>query len=403
MSVVVPLPLPEPEPEPEPEVSDAGDSAAIGGVPPVPTVPRPWFDPWLQPFTVSWRAASSAVRAGVQPAWRVAQPALRFGPTVAGRLAQPAVRVARPAVRAFQPRLTDEHLPPGRYVELAGRGTTFVCDIPGEPGAPTVVLLHGLVATSYLNWFPTFRALREEGYRIVTVDQRGHGRGIRSSQWFRLEHCADDVAAVADVLELERFIPVGYSMGGPIAQLLWRRHPDRVDGLVLAATCRTFGASTRERVFYSLLTGLVASARLANRLPFARADLEEVEEAYRIAVPAPLGEEFAWVAPGERLALARWGIQEIRRTSPSAVVQALSDTGFFTSRPWIGEVDVPTAVVVTSKDRCIPPDRQLRLARAIEGATIHPIDAGHAACFFGVREFVPGLVEACRSVTARLA
>ena len=119
---------------------------------------------------------------------------------------------------------SDPWLPPGRWVELPGRGTTFVRDLPGPPGAPTVVLLHGLLATADLNWSGCYAALGEH-FRVIALDHRGHGRGIRSHGRFRLEDCADDAVALADVLGLHTFIAVGYSMGGPIAQLLWHRHP----------------------------------------------------------------------------------------------------------------------------------------------------------------------------------
>jgi hypothetical protein len=80
----------------------------------------------------------------------------------------------------------------------------------------------------------------------------------------------------------------------------------------------------------------------------------------------------------------------------------MHELGRFTSHEWIGGVDVPTALVVTTRDRLIAPTRQLKLATAIPGATIHPIDAGHAACVLGARSFVPALLEACDSVVARL-
>ena len=76
--------------------------------------------------------------------------------------------------------------------------------------------------------------------------------------------------------------------------------------------------------------------------------------------------------------------------------------GRFTSHHWIGEVDVPTAVVVTTRDHFVAPNRQLKLARAITGATVHPVAAGHAACGLAPRRFVPALVEACESVAARV-
>jgi len=112
-----------------------------------------------------------------------------------------------------------------RRVELPGRGGTFVREVPGPEGAPAVLLLHGLGATGRLNWGPCYGPLSEH-FRVVGMDQRGHGGGIRTRR-FRLEDCADDVAVVTEALGVDTFVPVGYSMGGPIAQLTWRRHRDR--------------------------------------------------------------------------------------------------------------------------------------------------------------------------------
>ena len=44
-------------------------------------------------------------------------------------------------------------LPPGRLVELPGRGTTFLREVVGPPHAPTLVLLHGWTSTADINWF----------------------------------------------------------------------------------------------------------------------------------------------------------------------------------------------------------------------------------------------------------
>src|SRR5687768_15991987 len=114
----------------------------------------------------------------------------------------------------------------GRRVELPGRGTTFIREVPGPPGAPVVVLLHGLLASGGLTWLDSFGPLGRR-YRVVAVDLRGHARGLRSPRRFRLADCADDIAALLDVLGVESAVAVGYSMGGPVAQLLWHRHPTR--------------------------------------------------------------------------------------------------------------------------------------------------------------------------------
>jgi 3-oxoadipate enol-lactonase len=80
----------------------------------------------------------------------------------------------------------------------------------------------------------------------------------------------------------------------------------------------------------------------------------------------------------------------------------MSTLGRFSSHGWVQEINVPTAVVVTTKDRFIAPTRQLKLANSIEGATVHPVHAGHAACVLAYRRFVPALVEACETVASKL-
>lgn len=275
-------------------------------------------------------------------------------------------------------------LPPGRPLELPGRGTTFVRDLPGPRGAPAVLLLHGWTASADLNWFPSYFPLARR-FRVVAMDHRGHGRGIRTSRRFRLEDCADDAAAVVEALGLRRVIAVGYSMGGPVAQLLWHRHRRLVDGLVLCATSRNFRGDPRERVWFSLLPGVALAARVA---------------------PAPMRERVADRVLTNRLdggPLSTWAVDELRRNDPVALAHAGHAIGRFSSREWIGEVDVPTAVVVTEDDRVVPPHRQRKLAAAIPGATVHPVRGDHGVCVAAPRRFVPVLLQACSTVAARVS
>jgi hypothetical protein len=97
-----------------------------------------------------------------------------------------------------------------------------------------------------------------------------------------------------------------------------------------------------------------------------------------------------------------WALAEFRRTSPWTMAQAVNAIGQFSSHRWISDCDVPTAVVVTARDSFIPPGRQMRLAQAISGASVHSFAGNHAACVLESRKFVPALVEACDSVASRL-
>jgi len=97
----------------------------------------------------------------------------------------------------------------------------------------------------------------------------------------------------------------------------------------------------------------------------------------------------------------QWALNELRRNDPASVAAAAAALGRFSSHEWIGTVDVPTAVVITTRDRAVPPQRQQKLAEAIPGATIHPVDGDHLVCGINPGRFVPVLVKATREVASR--
>lgn len=280
-------------------------------------------------------------------------------------------------------------LPEGELVELPGRGgTTYVTDTPGPtPDAPAIVLLHALGCTGLLTWYPAIGPLSRR-YRVITLDQRWHGQGIRSKD-FTLVDCADDVAALLDVLEVEQALVAGFSMGSMIAQRVWRQHPERVAGLVLCATTDHFRGTLAEKTVFSAMGTAMLGLRGLSR---SRTTVAASSAAVRAATKA------LSLDPGD---LHQWALSEFRSTSPWGMSQAVAALGRHHSRPWLSQIDVPTAVVINNHDRVIPPWRQLALARRIPGATIHDIDAGHASCTLESEVFVPAMVEATNTVNAR--
>jgi 3-oxoadipate enol-lactonase len=272
-------------------------------------------------------------------------------------------------------------LPPGAAMQLPGRGTTFVRMLEGPVGAPTLVLLHGWTATADLNWFTCYRPLAEH-YRVIALDHRGHGRGIRSRKTFRLEDCADDAVAVCDVLGIEQFIPVGYSMGGPVAQLIWRRHRQRTAGLVLCATASYFSTSREERLSFLGVSGLAALARLTP-----------------LQTRQWLTEQFYLQRKADQW--EPWAVEQASTHDWRAVLEAGRAIGNFSSRDWIGEIDVPTSMVITMRDRVVPVRRQVRLFESIPDAEAFRVDGDHDACVANAKQFVPTLLRACRSVVER--
>jgi 3-oxoadipate enol-lactonase len=272
--------------------------------------------------------------------------------------------------------------PETRLVELPGRGVTRVWECAGPADAPTLMLIHGVTVTAELNWGRVFAPLACH-FRVIAMDLRGHGDGIPVGRRFRLEDCADDVAALAEVLALGSFVAVGYSMGGMVAQLVCRRHSPMVSGLVLCATSRNVLGSPAEKLTALALPSAAAAIRWNPLLQPVSAEL--------------LG--LALLGPVDDPATAAWARAQLRRTPLGTALSAIQAVCEFTSHSWISQVDVPTAVVVTTRDRIVPASRQRKLAAAIPGALIHEVDADHSVCITAPRVFAQALLQACWSVT----
>lgn len=274
-------------------------------------------------------------------------------------------------------------LPSAQLVRLPRRGRTWVYDTGARPGTearPPILLLHGWTATAALNFHTCFPALSER-YRVVALDHRGHGRGIRSLAPFRLEDCADDAAALVAQLGLGPCTVVGYSMGGPIAQLMWRRHPEAVGALVLCATAAHFPGARFDGAFGLASAGVAAALALVP--PFVRR----------------AGMEYAAGQWRASRGVAAWAADEWGRHEPAALIQAGIALARFDSNPWLGEIDVPTAVLITERDVTVPPSLQKSLARRIPEVRIFPVDGDHRVVGEDPARFVPVLLAACDAVT----
>ena len=271
--------------------------------------------------------------------------------------------------------------PQTRLVELPGRGVTRVWECAGPPGAPTLMLIHGVTITAELNWGRLFGPLSRQ-FRVLAMDLRGHGDGIPAGFRFRLEDCADDVAALAGVLEISDFVAVGYSMGGMVAQLVARRHAPMVSGLVLCATARNVLGSPAERLAALTLPAAAAAIWWNPLLQPVSAEI--------------LG--LTLLGPVDDPAIAARTRAELRKTSLGTALSAVQAVCEFTSHSWISQLDVPAAVVVTTQDRVVPASRQRKLAAAISGASVHEVDADHAVCITAPQVFAPALLRACWSV-----
>ncbi len=279
-------------------------------------------------------------------------------------------------------------VPEGRAVELAGRGTTFVRELPGPPGAPTLVLLHGWMGSGGLNWCRVFEPLGRE-FRVLAPDFRGHGRGMRARAVFRLDDCADDLVALLDALHTGPVVLAGYSMGGAVAQLVARQRPDLVAGLVLCATAAQLPVGPASG---HPLEAALAVAASGVRFGGHVSHVPTAPLRFAAGAASSIGRTLRTTTPTD---FVQWAVDELRRHDVRTLLEAARASSRHDAREWIGAVRAPAAVVLTAHDRLVPPERQFATAELL-GASVHEVDGGHTVC---TRDrFAGPLVDACRAV-----
>jgi len=264
---------------------------------------------------------------------------------------------------------------PGRIVHVPGRGEFFLRDSGGD--GPALLLLHGWMVSADLNWITVYDSLRDAGYRVLALDHRGHGRGLRTPSPFRLVDCAEDAASILRHEGIDRALAVGYSMGGPIACLLARDHADLVDGLVLCATAPDWQEPWMKRGWR-----LMSLVRLELGL-FPNA---------------------AWRASLRALGLpdesgTTWAAAELSRGSARDIAEAGRELGRYDGRPWLAGLRQPRAVILPAGDTLVPPRKQRELAALLDVAP-REVPGTHVAITTHPEPFVAALLSALSEMRA---
>lgn len=227
----------------------------------------------------------------------------------------------------------------------------------GGAGLP-VLLLHGFPLSSAI--FAPVRAVLENAARVITPDLRGFGRSDAPTDGYSMDALADDVLALADELELERFVLGGHSMGGYLAFRVAARQPERLAGLVLIDT--RAGADTVATAEHR--RGTIAELRAGGREAFL--------DGFLPALVAP--------SPSAHRTKALEQLRAIAAPIPDHVLIGCLEG--MMARPDSSELlvglDVPALVVVGAEDAVTPPDEARSMVRSLPQARLTLIDeAGH--------------------------
>jgi non-heme chloroperoxidase len=232
-----------------------------------------------------------------------------------------------------------------------------VWDLAGHgPDAPVVVLPH-CWGCSHEIWLPVTRRLRELGYRVVLYDQRGHGASTRGTAPLAIETLAHDLAVVLDATDVRGAVLAGHSMGGMTIMSLATHRPDvlqeRAKATVLVATAAT---SVGDR---SGQSARVASAMIASPM---------VTRAMR----AKNGHLFVRYAFGDSPVRAHVDLTRELFGGCHGAVRGDFLLAFATMDllEGIATIDVPTTVMVGSRDALTLPKKAEQIVATVPGARL---------------------------------
>lgn len=128
------------------------------------------------------------------------------------------------------------NLNPPAFNTFNSDGLTLSYFDEGDPSGAPVLLIHGFASSATVNWVHTgwLKTLGEAGYRVIALDNRGHGASDKphDSEVYHPQMMADDAVALLDHLGIPEAHIMGYSMGARISAFLALAHPERVRSLV---------------------------------------------------------------------------------------------------------------------------------------------------------------------------
>jgi pimeloyl-ACP methyl ester carboxylesterase len=222
----------------------------------------------------------------------------------------------------------------------------------GLPTQPAVVFLHGVGGGRH-GWAPQQAHVARLGWRSLAWDMPGYGDSARVTP-YDFAHLAQALWQMLDAAHIDQAVLVGHSMGAMVALQAWTQKPERITGLLLAASSPAFGRSD----------GDFQKQFLAQRLAPLEAGktMGDIADKLIPSMVAP-GCNTPFLKPA--LALAREGMAAIAPDTYRAALHALVQ---FEQRAALPTLTVPVLCLAAEHDRTAPSTVMEKMAQKIPGA-----------------------------------
>ena len=225
-------------------------------------------------------------------------------------------------------------------------------------GVP-LLLIHGFPLNREM-WRPQIETLSTTA-RVIAVDLRGHGQSPPTEGPYSMDLLADDCAGVLEALKVDQPVVVcGLSMGGYVSFAFYRRHSEKVAGLILTAT--RAGADSEEAKINRDKAALLTEKNGTQSVIDSMLPIILAPQTYR-----------------EKPELVSQVARIMEKTSTSGMVSALKGMKSRPdSTPTLGQIKVPTLIIHGADDRIIPLSDSEAMHTAIPDSQLEVIpDAGH--------------------------
>jgi 3-oxoadipate enol-lactonase len=246
-------------------------------------------------------------------------------------------------------------------------GIDLYFELHGQGDRPVLVLNNGIIMNATSSWIFQTKTLARH-YRVLQYDCRGQGQADHPQQAYSMELHADDLAGLLTALEIEKAHIAGISYGGEVAQAFVLKYPQRVESLMLADTVSEVRPALR-----IIVQSWLDAAREGNAQAF-----------FDATVPWNFSAQFIAANPG-LLKDARKRYDALDFQAIVRLCECFLEVNFTDQ---LGDIKVPTCIMVGEQDHLKGPEYAAVLKDHIEQAELHILQgAGHASCWERPEEF----------------